>query len=57
MKQSITEGKSHKQRRGIEENWFIDSIDTETRFMASDYFSSRGQKEIKQEWLGLILSM
>jgi len=41
--------KSHNQKRGIEENWFIDSIDTETRFMvASDYFSARSQKEIKQ---------
>ncbi len=41
--------KSHKQKRGIEENWFIDSIDTKTRFMvASDYFKARGQKEISQ---------
>jgi|SRR3989344_3367987 len=34
--------------KGTENNWFIDSIDTETRFLvASKYVKSRGQEEIK----------
>jgi len=41
--------KSHKAKKGTEINWFIDSVDVETRFMvASNYCKSRGQKEIKQ---------
>jgi len=40
--------KSSKSK-GIEQNWFIDSMDTETRFIvASNYLKSRGQKGIKQ---------
>lgn len=40
--------KSHKSRKGIEENWFIDSICPETKFMvASEYGKSRGHKETK----------
>ena len=39
--------KSHKTRRGIDKNWFIDSIDTETRFMvASNYAKTRNGKEL-----------
>jgi transposase-like protein len=35
--------------KGIEQNWFIDSMDTETRFMvASRYSKTRGQEEIKE---------
>ena len=34
-------------RKGIAVNWFIDSIDTQTRFMvASEYVKSREQKEL-----------
>ena len=41
--------KTHKAKRGIDKNWFIDSIDTQTRFMvASNYCKSRSAKEIKQ---------
>jgi transposase-like protein len=41
--------KSSKARLGIEENWFIDSVDVETRFMvASNYYKRRSQKEIKE---------
>ena len=41
--------KSHKAKKGIEENWFIDSICPETKFMvASEYGKSRGHKETKQ---------
>jgi len=41
--------RSYKSKRGTEINWFIDSIDTKTRFMvASNYCKSRGKKEIKQ---------
>ena len=40
--------KSNKHK-GIEENWFIDSICPRTKFMvASSYFKARGQEEIKQ---------
>lgn len=39
--------KSHKSK-GVDKNWFIDSIDTETRFMlSSGYVKSRSKKEIK----------
>lgn len=41
--------KSHKAKKGAEENWFIDCIDTKTRFMvSSNYVKSRGKKEIKE---------
>ena len=34
---------------GVEQNWFIDSIDTKTRYMlSSEYFKSRGTKEIRK---------
>lgn len=40
--------KSHKAKRGIEKNFFIDSIDPETRFLvASTYGRARSSKEIK----------
>ena len=40
--------KSHKTRRGIDKNWFIDSIDPETRFLISSEFSKkRGRRDIK----------
>lgn len=39
--------KSHKHK-GVDKNWFIDCIDTETRFMlSSGYAKSRSKKEIK----------
>jgi transposase-like protein len=41
--------KSHKAKKGVYEDWFIDSIDTKTKFMiSSNYVKSRGKKEIKQ---------
>ena len=41
--------KSHKRKLGTEENWFIDSVDTQTRFMvASNYCKARNQKEIRK---------
>ena len=40
--------KSHK-RKGVAVNWFIDSIDTQTRFMvASEYAKSRNAEQLKQ---------
>jgi transposase-like protein len=39
--------KSHKAKKGTAKNWFIDSIDTDSKFMvASDYCKSRGRKNI-----------
>ncbi len=39
---------SHKSRAGVAKNWFIDSIDTKTRFaVAADYFEDRGTTNIK----------
>ena len=36
-------------KKGIEHNWFIDSIDIKTRYMlSSEYFKSRGTKEIRK---------
>ena len=36
-------------KKGVSKDWFIDSIDTKTRYMvSSEYVKSRGQKEIKQ---------
>ena len=41
--------KSHNQKLGREENWFIDSIDPRTKFMvSSEYSKSRGKAEIKK---------
>ena len=41
--------KSHKKKLGVDKNWFIDCIDTKTRFMvSSEFVSSRGQDEIKR---------
>ncbi len=38
-----------KNKRGVDSNWFIDSIDTETRFMvSSDFAKSRDEKSIKK---------
>jgi transposase-like protein len=38
----------HK-KKGVSKDWFIDSIDVQTRFMVnSKYFKSRGQVEIKE---------
>jgi len=40
---------SSKAKQGIEENWFIDSVCPQTKFLvASNYYKSRGQIEIKQ---------
>ena len=40
--------KSHKKKLGVDKNWFIDSICTQTKFMvASEYVKSRGMKELK----------
>ncbi len=39
--------KSHKASLGNERNWFIDCIDTRTKFLVSaEYFQTREQKEI-----------
>lgn len=41
--------KSHKAKRGIDENWFIDVICPETKFMiASSYCKSRKQRDVKR---------
>lgn len=40
--------KSHKQKSGIDKNWFIDSICPQTKFLvASNYVKSRSMDEIK----------
>jgi len=40
--------KHHKKKIGAEKNWFVDSIDPDTRFLiASGYSKNRGRKEIK----------
>ncbi|MFH0832071.1 MAG: DDE-type integrase/transposase/recombinase [archaeon] len=40
--------KSHKARLGTEKNFFIDSVDTETRFMLSaEYMKTRSSRDIK----------
>lgn len=40
--------KSHQAKRGVEKNFFVDSIDPETRFLvASAYGRTRSSKEIK----------
>ncbi|MBU1051680.1 MAG: DDE-type integrase/transposase/recombinase [Nanoarchaeota archaeon] len=39
---------SHKAKRGIDKNWFIDSIDPETKFLISgEYSKTRGKRDIK----------
>jgi len=41
--------KSHKQKRGIDKNWFIDGIDVKSRFMISSNFSKyRSTNAIKK---------
>ncbi len=41
--------KSHKQRLGIAEDWFIDVIDTKTRFVvSSEYVDSRNHENLKR---------
>jgi|SRR3989344_767724 len=41
--------KSHKQKRGVDKNWFIDGIDVKSRFMINSNFSKyRSTKAIKQ---------
>ena len=41
--------KSHKAKKGISKDWFIDSICPQTKFMiASKYAKARGHKEIKE---------
>lgn len=40
--------KSHKAKKGIDKNWFIDSIDPETKFLISaEYAKTRGKRDIK----------
>lgn len=39
--------RKYHNKVGVEQNWFIDSIDVKTRYMlSSEYFKSRGTKEI-----------
>lgn len=41
--------KSHKQKRGTEVNWFIDSVCPKTKFLvASNYCKNRSQKEVRE---------
>lgn len=41
--------KSHKAKKGIDKNWFIDSVDPSTKFMvASNFVKSRSQKQIQK---------
>ena len=41
--------KSHKRKLGVDKNWFIDSIDTATKFMvASEYEKSREKENLKR---------
>lgn len=41
--------KSHKAKLGTEQNWFIDSVDVQTRFLvASNYCKSRSQESIQE---------
>jgi len=40
--------KTHKGKNGIDKNWFIDSIDPETKFLISgEYSKTRGKRDIK----------
>ncbi|MEK6850735.1 MAG: transposase [Nanoarchaeota archaeon] len=39
--------KNHQQKRGVDKNWFIDSVCPETKFMvSSEYTKTRGQRDI-----------
>ncbi|MBL7147936.1 MAG: IS1/IS6 family transposase [Nanoarchaeota archaeon] len=41
--------KSHKRKLGVDKNWFIDSIDTTTKFMVtSEYEKSREKENLKR---------
>jgi hypothetical protein len=41
--------KSHKAKRGIDKNWFIDAIDVKTRFIVSSaYVKHRSKQELKK---------
>jgi putative transposase len=41
--------RKENKKQGVSKDWFIDSIDCQTRFMVgSRYFKSRGQNEIKE---------
>ena len=41
--------RTNPNKKGVSKDWFIDVIDSTTRFMvSSEYVKSRGQKEIKQ---------
>ena len=41
--------KSHKRKLGVDKNWFIDSIDTTTKFIVtSEYEKSREKKNLKR---------
>jgi len=41
--------KSHKRKLGIDKNWFIDSMDTTTKFIvASEYEKSREKEKLKK---------
>ncbi|MBU2562130.1 MAG: DDE-type integrase/transposase/recombinase [Nanoarchaeota archaeon] len=40
--------RKYPDRKGVDTNWFIDCIDSKTRFMvSSEYVKSRGQEELK----------
>ena len=40
--------RKHHNKKGVDKNWFIDAVCTETRFMvASEYVKNREQKELK----------
>jgi transposase-like protein len=46
--------KSHKQRRGIDKNWFIDGIDVKSRFMInSAYVKSRSRNNLRKVLLNI----
>jgi len=39
--------KSHKEKLGVDRNWFIDCIDVRTKFLVSaEYFKTREQKQL-----------
>jgi transposase-like protein len=46
--------KSHKAKKGIDKNWFIDGIDVKTRFMInSAYVKNRSQNNLKKVLLNI----
>jgi len=46
--------REENKKKGVSKDWFIDSIDVKTRYLvASKYFTSRGQKEIKEVLKGV----